>query len=87
MPLVFGLTMRAPRPEGKTVSGLRLVAACAQSAPAGRAAVRCFASGAARGHAAWPRVEASQGDDELRRGARGAARARAQQRYARARAR
>ena len=40
-----------------------------------------------RGHAASPRAEARQGDHELGRCARGAARARAQQRYARARAR
>ena len=40
-----------------------------------------------RGHAASPRAEARQGEHELRRCVRGAARARAQQRDARVRAR
>ena len=44
-------------------------------------------AGPCSAHLASPRAEATQGDHELRRCARGAARARAQQRYARARAR
>ena len=42
-------------------------------------------AGPCSAHLASPRAEATQGDHELRRCARGAARARAQQRYARAR--